>query len=179
MDKYIFLDIDGVIATPDTIENGMWALSMKRQILLGKILEKTNAKIVLSSSWRKHTVKDTILYMIDQGFKYHDEIVGITIRAYHYIEKGIHLSIPRGVEIKQWLDAHVHSNNGKDFNRKKLNVDFTYCIIDDDNDMLLEQKDYFIKTNSEIGLTDELANKAIEILNYNQEVFIKDVISQL
>ena len=35
---------------------------------------------------------------------YNDILIGVTIRAYHYIDQKskIHLSIPRGVEIKQW-----------------------------------------------------------------------------
>jgi DNA modification methylase len=53
------------------------------------ILKKTNAKIVLSSSWRKNTLEDTIKYMEKRGFRFCDKIVGVTIRAYHYIEKGI------------------------------------------------------------------------------------------
>ena len=164
--RFIFLDIDGVIATPNTLEDGMWGLTPEKQDLLGMIIEKTDAKLVLSSSWRKHTLQDTIEYMSEKGFKYSDKIVGITLRAYHYIEKGIHLSIPRGVEIKQWIDTNVHSNNGKDWNRKQLGKDWNYVILDDDSDMLLEQKDNFINCDSMEGLTLEQANKAIEVLSY-------------
>lgn len=164
MIKIIFLDIDGVLAIPSN-NGGFWGLDLDRQLLLGEILDKTDAKIVLSSSWRKHSLEDTISYMISQGFKYPDKIIGITIRAYHYIEKGIHLSIPRGVEIKQWVDTNIHSNNVKDWNRKKLCVDWNYVILDDDCDMLLEHKDNFIRCNSIEGLTNEHVKKAIEILN--------------
>lgn len=164
--RFIFLDIDGVIATPKTVEHGMWALTPEKQDLLGMIIEKTGAKIVISSSWRKHTLETTIDHMKEHGFRFCDEIVGVTIRAYHYIEKGIHLSIPRGVEIKQWIDTNVHSNNGKDWNRKKLGKDWNYVILDDDSDMLLEHKDNFICCDSMEGLTLEQANKAIEVLSY-------------
>jgi len=164
--RFIFLDIDGVIATPETIEDRMWGLTPEKQDLLGLIIEKTGAKIVLSSSWRKHTVEDTIEHMEEHGFRFCDEIVGVTIRAYHYIEKGIHLSIPRGVEIKQWIDTNVHSNNGKDWNRKVLGKDWSYVILDDDSDMLLEHKDNFIRCDSMEGLTLEQANKAIELLSF-------------
>jgi hypothetical protein len=163
--RFIFLDIDGVIATPNTLEDGMWGLTPEKQDLLGMIIEKTDSKIVLISSWRKHTLQDTIEYMNEKGFKYADKIIGITLRAYHYIEKGIHLSIPRGVEIKQWIDTNVHSNNGKDWNRKQLGKDWNYVILDDDSDMLLEHKDNFIQCDSMEGLTIEQANKAIEVLS--------------
>lgn len=75
------------------------------------------------------------------------------------------IAIPRGVEIKQWIDTHIHSDNGKDWNRKKLGKDFTYVILDDNSDMLLEHKDNFIRTDSEIGLTDDDVTGAVGILN--------------
>lgn len=169
MNKYIFLDIDGVIATPETLEDGMWGLTKRCQDLLGRILNETNANIVLSSSKRLNRLDDTIKYMKDEGFEYYDKIIGITIRAYQYLDrtKSIHLSIPRGVEIKQWIDTHVHSNNGKDYNRKQLKSDYNYIILDDDSDMLLEQKDNFIQCDSMLGLNEELTLKAIQILNSN------------
>lgn len=163
MRKLIFLDIDGVLALPRT----GWNLSVSKQALLRILIEKTDAEIVLSSSWRHSTVEDTRQYMTENGFKFSDKIVGVTIRAYHYIDRSskIHLSIPRGVEIKQWIDANIHSDNGKNFIRKKLGVDYTYVILDDDKDMLLEQKDFFINTDSYLGMTVSDIKKAIKILN--------------
>lgn len=165
MEKYIFLDIDGVIATPETVVDGMWDLTPACQERLSKILNKTDAIIVLSSSWRYNTVEKTIEKMKEHNFKHCDKIIGVTIRAYHYIEKGVHLSIPRGVEIKQWIDTHIHSNNGKDWNRKQEGKDFTYLILDDDVDMLLEHKDNFINTDGMKGLTDDDVECAVAILN--------------
>jgi hypothetical protein len=173
MVKIIFLDIDGVIATPNKIEDGMWGLCDTRQELLGEILEKTNAKIVLSSSWRKPTVKETKEYMLSQGFWFSDKIIGVTIRAYHEIKflNKIHLSIPRGVEIKQWIDTHIHSDNGKNFKRKKLNIDYNFVIIDDDTDMLFEHKNNFVNTDAYNGLTKKDVKKAIKILNNKKHIF--------
>jgi hypothetical protein len=163
--KVIFLDIDGVIATPDTVEDGMWGLSPNKQVLLAMILEETNADIVLSSSWRLPTVEDTKEYMNKRGFLFTEKIIGVTIRAYHYLQKGIHLSVPRGVEIQQWIDTNIHSDNGKNFSRKKLRVDYNYVILDDDTDMLLNQAKNFIQTDSMLGLTYDNAMAAIDILN--------------
>jgi hypothetical protein len=172
VDKYIFLDIDGVIATPETVEEGTWGLTKSKQELLGKILFQTGAKIVLSSSWRHNDLKSTIDYMSEKGFLFCDKLVGVTLKLYKYIdrEQKIHLSIPRGLEIDQWIDTHVHSNNGKDWNRKKIGKDFTYVILDDDADMLLEQKDYFIHTNGMIGLTEIEAQSAVGILNFKNDL---------
>jgi hypothetical protein len=167
MEKYIFLDIDGVIATDESIEKGIWGLTPRCQELLREIIDKTDAKIVITSSWRKNTLEGTIDYFQSKGFKFCNRIIGITIRAYHYItrEERVHLSIPRGVEIKQWIDTHIHSNNGKDWAKRQLNKDYTYVILDDDSDMLLEHKDYFIQTDSMKGLQDEDVILAINILN--------------
>ena len=167
MKKIIFLDIDGVLATPDYLKDGNWALNPKKQELLSEILNKTGAKIVLSSSWRLHTIEETKAYMKEQGFLFVDDIIGITIRAYHYIDKSskIHLSIPRGVEIQQWIDTHIHSDNGKNWERKKLGVDYQYVILDDDSDMLFNQRNNFIQTDSHLGLTLGKMHAAIQILN--------------
>jgi len=161
MIKIIFLDIDGVIATPESGYN----LSQEKQELLEIILKETDAKIVLSSSWRKHNVKDSIDFMLMSGFRFCNSIIGVTIRAYHYLQKGVHLSIPRGVEIKQWIDTNIHSENGKNYNPKELGVDYNYVILDDDTDMLLEHKDNYVSIDGNIGLSLIDVYKAIYILN--------------
>lgn len=166
MDKYIFLDFDGVI----TNEESHYKLNRVSCDLLGRILKDTDAKIVITSSWRKSTLEDTIKYLntishfVPFEFPYSDNIIGQTIRAYHYIHE-IHLGVPRGVEIKQWIDTHIHSNNGRNYILKKLGKDYQYVILDDDNDMLLEQKDNFIKTDSHKGLNVRNVFDAIQVLN--------------
>src|ERR1700722_4121287 len=126
MRKIIFLDIDGVLAIPSNMVEGLWALHDECQDNLEYILRHTDAEIVISSSWRHNTLEKTIATFKEKGFRFCDKIVGITIRAYHYIDKEskIHLSIPRGVEIKQWIDTHVHSDNGKEWKRKELGKDY-------------------------------------------------------
>jgi hypothetical protein len=169
MDKYIFLDIDGVLATPKSIEgvSGEWKIEDEKQELLKQIIKLTGAKIVLSSSWRKWDLESTIEFMKQEGFWFSDLIVGVTIRAYQYLDrtKKIHLSIPRGVEIKQWIDTHIHSENGKNWEWKELGVDYQYVILDDDSDMLYTQRNNFIQTNSNLGLTFDNSLDAIKILN--------------
>ena len=79
--------------------------------------------------------------------------------------QGVHLAIPRGVEIKQWIDTHIHSENGKNWNYKDIGVDFNYVILDDDSDMLLEQAEHFVKTDTLLGLSKDDVERAIKILN--------------
>ena len=175
MEKIMFLDIDGVIATNESVVDGQWALVNARQVQLRKIIDATGCKIVLSSSWRKWDLETTREFMKEEGFWFWDLIIGITIRAYQYLDrtKKIHLSIPRGVEIKQWIDANIDSDNGKNYNRKKLGKDYQYVIIDDETDMLYEHRNNFVNTKPHKGLTSKDAEKAILILN-NQYLPTKD-----
>lgn len=173
MRKLIFLDIDGVLATSEcfkTDNSKEWALVDRIQNIFSKIIDETDAEIVLSSSWRTHDLEYTKQFMKQEGFKFHERIIGVTIRAYHYIDrsKKIHLSIPRGVEIQQWIDTNIHSENGKNWNRKVLGVDYNYVILDDDTDMLYTQRNNFVNTKSDIGLTEKDAELAIQILNYEK-----------
>ena len=62
--KIIFLDIDGVIST----EKSHYALDKDACNLLGKIIDATDAKIVISSSWRKNTVEATKEYLTTIAF---------------------------------------------------------------------------------------------------------------
>jgi hypothetical protein len=151
MINYLFLDLDGVMIVEDH--------SLDHKInILDFMIHKHYMKIVVSSSHRKIDVEETKKYLLEKGFPrvITDNIVGITIRAYKYLDKTkkIHLSIPRGVEIKQWIDANIHSENGKNYKRKIKGYHYNYVIIDDDSDFLLEQKDNFINTDPSIGLVE-------------------------
>lgn len=104
----------------------------------------------------------TIGHSVPFLFPYADRIIGVTIRAYAYIMQGVHLGIPRGVEIKQWIDTHIHSDNGENWDRKEVGIDFNYVILDDDSDMLLEQEEHFIKTDTYLGLSVDDVEKLFQ-----------------
>lgn len=160
----IFLDFDGVITT---LKSG-WAIDKEKIELLGKIIDATNAKIVVSSSWRKDTVEQTIKDLNggkdcngnDKAFPFCDRIIGVTARigGFRYnddvSENGRKplVEIPRGVEIQDWLD-----NTDYDIN--------SYVILDDDSDMLYCQKNNFVKTDTYLGLNENNVNEVIKILN--------------
>lgn len=165
--KVIFLDFDGVITT---LESG-WNLCPKKMKLLGEILQATDAKIVISSSWRRNTLEETLdfisggsIHAKHNPFPFLDNVVGITNRMYAFSYndpinersgKRPNYLIPRGVEIDRWLKI-----NGHDV--------YNYVILDDDNDMLYCQRNNFVQTDPYKGLSEENVEQAIKILNENE-----------
>lgn len=153
MYKIIFLDIDGVLNVycHNRDEYGC-TFHKNLEDNLKLIIDNTNAKIVISSSWRDsglEIMKEMWLFRNLAG-----EILDITPYDNEYRI--------RGNEIDEWL------NNNKD-------LVSNYVIIDDDSDFLDYQKPFHIKTSDNIthsdyidiglGLTKECALKAIKMLN--------------
>ena len=155
--KVIFLDFDGVITTVAS----HWCLSLEKMQLVKQIVDSTDAKIVISSSWRKYTLEETIGSITATGrpfvkqvpFLMPNDVVGVTARMYAFKHGHAesHFRVFRGVKIKQYLDEHPEIEN--------------YVILDDCSDMLLSQKDHFIKTDSEKGISKKDVEKAIKILS--------------
>ncbi len=152
----LFLDIDGVLnSTQWYNSNSCKALdkSIKRYFdpvcieYLNKIVNETEARIIISSSWR--LLRDlqelqNIFYAV--GFK--GKIYGKTPISSSYDMEN---PIPRGLEIQEWLDD----------NRNKFKSSIKYAILDDEDDFLESQKPYFFQTNFNTGLDDSLAEKII------------------
>lgn len=162
MKKILFLDIDGVLVTRWSLKQQSGTRApLDPQCLnhLDRIIKETNCEIVISSSCRQKDLESTI--ELFKKYDFHKKIVGITIRGYESVIKGHHLPIPRGVEIKAWIDKNIRYIKEKGF----VDNDYRYCILDDDSDMLLEQAPYFVKTEFETGLQEIHANQVIEILN--------------
>jgi hypothetical protein len=167
--KIIFLDIDGVL-NPVYYENAlqkMWFHSggviksrdehgqlffSQNCDSLKKIIDSTKAKIVVSSAWR---LKGEIaIKELWQGRNLSGEIIGITPTEQDVVDSGkseFYDMVCRGMEIDYWI--------------QKNNFDGAYVIIDDTDDILDSQRDFFVQTNSNYGLTTIDADKAIKILN--------------
>ena len=180
--KIVFLDVDGVI---NIAKDYYKRFNQDCLFQLERIIKETGAKIVVSSSWRTGNRALTIQSLMESGFTQFlaDQIVGETVRKYHYVISGSHLELCRGNEIATYVSRslrypwheypemdHQYRVNNPDgsFARMRSNkpgVDFSYVILDDDSDMLLCQKDFFVQTFEPEGLNEEAANKAIQILN--------------
>ena len=123
-----------------------------------KFLDDTNAKIVLSSSWRSLNIQSTILEFSTFNHEFLKKlipyIIGVTPRFYEYRK--------RGNEIKYWMDMLSIDYNtlvkrGYILENVELSKDYRYVIVDDDSDMLEGQN--FVQTDFQTGLTDEDVNE--------------------
>lgn len=164
IERILFLDIDGVMvidfSKDNRDEDHVHLFNPVSVNLLNSIVEITSCHIVISSSWRKRDAVWIRKIFKERGFKYSERIIGETMRGHYFVTRGAHLPIPRGIEIKAWLDLFVRKTE-----LGFTNKDYQYAILDDDADMLLEQKDCFVQTDSEKGLTLKEADKLIYIFN--------------
>lgn len=162
--KIIFLDIDGVLNSDNwfqTLEDRGESLESLESDFdpeavknLQHIIDKTGAKIVLSSCWRLTKTVEELQKLFNKIGLICD-VIGKTERL-----KG-NFDIPRGSEIRKYLRDNFHFPP-YDFQETKLE---NYIIIDDDSDMLLEQKDNFVQTSWREGLTRDKAIECLTILN--------------
>jgi hypothetical protein len=176
MEKYIFLDVDGVINIGD-MGSGFDKKCLDN---LRTLIDLTKAKVVISSSWREGDLERTKKLFPD-WLKPH--IVGETIRGYTETAKGSSLPIERGNEIKHWIDRHLafpwHTDKKrveefklfnedgtfKKMGEQKLGTEYNYVILDDAEDMLYTQRNNFVLTDSKKGFDDKAFKKAYKILN--------------
>lgn len=162
--KYVFLDIDGVLNSMQTIERygGIKIASqIKHSILVNGEAENPfldeasinllkaahgacDFKIVMSSAWR-HSLNVSDFHIMFDFYKWDTRniIIGKTD-----MDAGI-----RGYQIARWLN-----NWGK--------PPYKYVIIDDSSDFLEVQRPYHIQTSFESGgFTEKHYKQLLEILN--------------
>lgn len=114
--KVIFLDIDGVLNTSETVKireqihdkTGIWTLEVDefRIEYLKRIVAATGAKIVLSSTWKKHfeNVDGKIVPIHEKGAALQNVLRKYDIELYDILKKGY--SLPREDLITIWLNEH-------------------------------------------------------------------------
>ncbi len=161
--KIIFLDIDGVLNSNfrnDThqreLSNGA-LIDMDRVALLGKLVKKTNAKIVLHSGWRfwfNNNLKplriesEKLLDMFQtEDIEIYDLTPDYTTEEIRRTKK---FSLVKAKEILGWLDMHKEIDS--------------WIVIDDldlHNEHILQHQ---IKTDQTIGLTQQDIEKAEAML---------------
>ncbi len=182
--KIIFLDIDGVLNLLRRERDEYGQLFHEEWVEnLRKIIDATGAKIVITSTWRgsglkhmqdmwKHRnlpgeVIDTTPFLINSIVKYID-------REFEPEEA----PDPRGIEIDWWLGKHGFNrapwDKDSDIEYLRSSPITNFIILDDDVDMLLCQKEHFIRTSNRrdeedaiegFGITNKVREEAIRILN--------------
>lgn len=163
MRKIIFLDFDGVLqidnhsnpwkGNANLIEGysdrDEYGLLFDYECVerLQQLIEATDAEVVISSSWR-HLGLTTMMDMWMER-QMPGELIDI-IPMYDQQSTGRQNSMSRGECIEEWL---------------KENKCECYVILDDVNDFLKEQFEYFVETDYYLGFQDEDLEKAIGILS--------------
>ena len=134
-------------------------------VALNKILDNTNAMIVLSSCWRHGFIdwpnkilidrKDALRVMqrwFDDCGLPSQRLIDKTPDFVQLTVDGEFASGHRGTEISMWLDKHSRVQS--------------FILLDDDSDME-PHKDRLVQTHEPEGLTLENADQAISLLTDN------------
>ena len=191
----IFLDIDGVMNCESAYRNNEckyveWtyddgtkdhhqSFSIRSKELLNRLIRETNAKIVISSTWRHAGIKYMKKVWELEGME--GEIIGVT-PSFRGEIKGY--TVPRGCEIEHYLDEELnfgHINWDREEQRKYMGVVENYIIIDDDSDMLYNQRNHFVHVlpspRNKDGfnqhyyeIAKSMLEKTVIELNYTQEL---------
>jgi hypothetical protein len=136
--KVLFLDCDGVLNSELWFTKTIDALSTDPVAVarLHRILQMTDAAVVLSSTWR--LVPDLV-----EQLKALIPIIDLTPR--------LDGNGCRCDEIRLWLKDHPDVTE--------------YAILDDDPDAGYGMESHFVQTDWHVGMTAEDADKVIAILN--------------
>ena len=166
MQKIIFLDFDGVLNSGDNSRIITFLMMDNPELMqeyyagiqfdercvrwLQWIIKETDAKLVISSSWRlQYELQE--LQAIWKALELPGEIIGYTPFETGLSMLGEHevsRDFERGREIQAWIDEHKPDK---------------YCILDDGFYMLHNQ--VFVQTDPEFGLTYDTAKLAVDYLN--------------
>lgn len=147
----IYLDIDGVMVPANSwrqleiLEDGFPDFSLKAVAALNKLISKTGADIVLTTS-HKH------IFSLEQWaaiFKNRN----IEVNKITCLPENVSL-LNRKDELLKWFEIENDTN--------------AFIIIDDDkslNALPDSLKEKLIQTSASVGLTDYLANEALKIVS--------------
>jgi hypothetical protein len=135
--KVLFLDIDGVVncKTTKRRHRGLMGIDQRlANIVRGIVHAVPDLKVVLSSAWRE----------LEQGRAVvEDKVVPcFDITPCFDAEDDV-----RGYEIQAWLETHPGVER--------------YAILDDDWDMLPHQMPSLFRTSTDIGITQEVADRIV------------------
>jgi len=170
MDKIIFLDCDGVLNSEASLMEDD-ALEEALLLNLKELVEKTGAKIILSSSWR--VMFNPLRRLMNRLDKVGLHLSGLTREgvSWKWIEENnLQKKVRRKDATTNWEGRHIEFTDDRGAEILKWLSEHDTCkfvILDDDIDDIIPyfSKEVVIKTNFKTGLTKENVEKAIQILN--------------
>jgi hypothetical protein len=163
MHNFLFLDVDGVLNTHESINRyGVDQIDDDKLDLLRSIVFATDVRIVLSSYWRLDPYNYSLVErgLAGKGLSIHSKTPFLPATEFD-----------RWEEILNWLGAEddlINSYHSQP-NHPTLAKDSKIVVIDDREDADLPEifrpRHYkFVKTSSYHGLTPELAIDIVEFL---------------
>lgn len=169
MEKIIFLDFDGVLNTEHyqrllSYQGKAWKdeygafFDPEAVLQLRRIVDATNADIVIESSWKFYGLESMQKMWKERNMP--GKVIDITpssvsdswLLTANLDDIDPAMGHCKGMEIASWLSD-------------KASKEARYVIIDDESVILESQSPYFLLTDPFNGITEEIAAKAISILN--------------
>ncbi|HXH71234.1 MAG TPA: HAD domain-containing protein [Mariprofundaceae bacterium] len=141
--KIVFLDLDGVLNSELSIKKlgTRFRFAETNVSALNEILQQTQARIVITSTWRSGYSLPEIASFLER-----DGVLAKRVAGKTQI-----LNQPRGLEIDAWLRSVPYAVA-------------SYVILDDNNDMAMHSN-RLVQTAPLMGLTFTQAQRAIELLS--------------
>lgn len=148
--KVLFLDFDGVITTYDS----NWNIDLNKLLLIDRIIEQTDAKIVVTSSW-KHGSKDVEDFKEKICARRCSKNLNGNMQLEKFVGQIYDITDGcgyRGKEVEDYINAH------------KDEIE-SYVILDDDSDFTEEQLFNFVQTDTYEGITEREVKLCVCVLN--------------
>ncbi|MCD8274632.1 MAG: hypothetical protein LUC96_06575 [Alistipes sp.] len=168
MERYVFLDFDGVLNT-GRYQRELLAMGKVGRDIFGPlfdpwavdflrlIIERSGAQLVITSSWRTEGL--VVMRELWQSRSLPGVVADVTpFYLYGTYRDSLNGELSmgltpgcRGVEIAEWLARHAEPGA-------------PYVILDDEEDLLLSQAPRFVRINAETGITMTDVRRAVDVL---------------
>lgn len=157
--RVVFLDVDGVLNSDRYFEEFPWpegaswwsaaAIDPCAVARVNTIVSRADARVVLSSSWRKRASRDELCALLrSRGLE--RSLLSLTPSLYRTPD-GARLT--RGDEVLSWLATSLAAGTTVD----------AYVILEDEEE-LGELEARCVRTDSRVGLTDADVERALTML---------------
>lgn len=157
----IFLDIDGTINDHHIHPNGYHGTKWECVRRFNRIIAETDARIVISSSWRYPVLGGHMdvmgfeILLLTHGVDCRGRVAGVTRRDCTDGEADVPPRSDRGFQIREWLKSTFWKG--------------PYVVLDDMDLGITAAGHPFVHVDGDVGLTDADAERAIAILTGRED----------